>query len=82
LGPDQSGSVVEMFGTYGLPPGFYRVDLGVAGTFFGEDYELELDQGAFEVLQIVAIPDLSLEGSLVLILLILIGGMWLMRRPR
>lgn len=80
LGPEEARTVVHALRTHGLAPGLYRAELVVSGTFFGEDYELRMDQAAFEVLQIVAIPDVSPLGILMLILMIAVCGMWRVRR--
>jgi hypothetical protein len=52
------------------------------GAFFGEDYDLDLDQGAFEVLQVAAIPGLDPAGMLILILLTACAGFAILRRSR
>ena len=69
LGPDEARTLVDDLRTHDLAPGLYLAELSVSGTFFGEDYELELDQAALEVLQIVAIPGISPMGILLLILI-------------
>lgn len=80
LGPDEARTLVDFLPTHDLVPGPYRAELGVSGTFFGEDYELELDQAAFEVLPFVAIPGIGPMGIVLLILMVAVCGIWRLRR--
>jgi flagellar hook assembly protein FlgD/Tol biopolymer transport system component len=82
LGPDESRTVEEILTTRNLQPGIYRVELRASGVFFGEDYDLDLDTAAFEVLQVAAIPGLDPAGMLILILLTACAGFAILRRSR